>query len=112
MGDLVPRKDLTKQGVQGVGGVGGGAILLLAASNPILGGIVGGILVLSGLAFGKSKGDRISGAILTGAGTIGILSAIFSGGFFDGLLRFGGIGLLAFGGWKLIQFILNLRKRS
>jgi len=113
MGDLVPRRELTKQGVQGVSGVGGGIILLLATSTPILGIIVGALLTVAGISFSRSRGDRVPGAVLTGAGILGILSALpFLGGIAGTLLTIGGVGLLGLGAWKLIQFIINLRKRS
>ncbi len=113
MGDLVPRKEITKQGVSGVGGVGGGAALLLLGSIPVVGAILGAVLTVAGIAIGKSKEDRLPGTVVAGAGILAILSAIpVIGGAAGALLKIGGWGLIAFGGWSLVRFIMNLRKRS
>jgi len=113
MGDLVPRKELTKQGVQGVGGVGGGILLLVLSAGGIGAAIIGGLIAIAGLAMSRSKEDRVPGYVVTAAGALGVLSVIPGlGGVAGTLLTISGIGLLALGGWKLIKFIMNLRKRS
>ena len=115
MGDLVPRKELTKQGVQGVGGVGGGILLLVLSAGGIGAAIVGGLIAIAGLAMSRSKDreDRVPGYVVTAAGALGVLSIIPGlGGVAGTLLTISGIGLLALGGWKLIKFIMNLRKRT
>ena len=113
MGDIVPRQELTKQGIQGVGGVGGGILLLVLSGGSIFAAILGGILTIAGLAIGRSREDRIPGAVVAGAGILGILSVIpFLSGVAGTLLTISGIGLLAMGGWKLVKFLMNLRKRT
>ena len=116
MGDIIPRKELTKQGTQGVSAIAGGTILLilrgLATGAGPFGWIVGGLLTLGGLAFMRSKEDRTAGGIVAGAGVLTLLSRI---GIFPGISSFlmliGGLGLLGVGGYSLYKFIVNLRKR-
>jgi hypothetical protein len=115
MGDrreIVPTKTLVKQGTTGVGGVAGGAALLLLGS---LGGpwafIIGGLVTLAGAGVAAaSKEDRLAGGIVAGAGALTILSGLGLG-VGGGLLTLGGIGLLAVGGIGLYKFIRGLRSR-
>ncbi len=113
MGDLVPRKEITKQGVRGVGGIGGGIALLVLSGFGLVGGLIfGGLLTITGFVIGRSKEDRIPGGIVAGAGILTILSGIFGPGIAGTLLTISGVGLLAFGGYSLVKFLLGLRKRS
>ena len=110
--DIVPTKTLVKQGTAGVGGVvGGAALLLLGGLGPIGGAIIGGVLALGGLGVGiASKEDRAVGGIVAGAGVLTILSGI-GWGFGGALLTIGGIGLLGLGAFGLYKFIRGLRSR-
>ena len=110
--EIVPTKALVKQGTTGVGGVAGGAALLLLGS---LGGpwawIVGGAVALAGAGIAAaSKDDRIAGGVVAGAGVLTILSGIGLG-IGGGLLTLGGIGLIAVGGIGLYKFFKGLRSR-
>jgi hypothetical protein len=120
MGDLVPRKELVRQGTQGIGGVGGGILLFvlrriagLGAGLSVPGLIVGGVIAALGLAVSTSKEDRTAGLVITGAG---ILTAIASlpvvSGLAGTLMLLSGLGLLVGGGISLFKFIRNLKKRS
>lgn len=117
MGDLVPRKEMVNQGVKGVGGVAGGVALLIVKGllfslGLVPGLIIGGVLTLGGLAISRSKGERTAGAVVAGAGILTLVASTGIGaGLAGALMTIGGIGLLAFGGYSLIKFILNLRKR-
>lgn len=115
MGDLVPRKQLVKQGMMGIGGIVGGAVLLVLSglSGPV-GWIIGGVLALVGLGLSASREDRAAGIVVLGAGVLTLISALIPGigATASWLMRIGGIGLLISGGYSLIKFIVNLRKRS
>ena len=112
MGDIVPRKELAKQGTQGVGGIVGGVVLLILRGLGPFGWVAGGLLTLGGLALASSKEDRTAGMVTVGAGILTLLSKLpFLGGIAGTLMSIGGIGLLVFGGYSLIKFVLNLRKR-
>ena len=115
MGDLVPRKELVKQGMKGVGGVIGGVVLLgLSAASGVIGWIVGGLLTVVGIGASASKEDRTAGLITAGAGILTLVATVFPGVGHAAkwLLITGGIGLLITGGYSLIRFIINLKKRS
>ena len=115
MSDLVPRKVLVKQGMMGVGGiVGGGILLFLAGLSGPAGWIVGGLLTLVGLGVSTSHDDRAAGVVILGAGILTLVSALIPGiGPSAGwLMRLGGIGLIVAGGYSIVKFIINLKKRS
>jgi hypothetical protein len=110
--EIVPTKTLIRHGTVGVGGLVGGAALLILGS---LGGpwafIVGGIVTLAGAAISASnKEDRVPGGIVIGAGALTILSGIGLG-IGGALLTLGGLGLLAMGGIGLYRFLRGLRTR-
>jgi hypothetical protein len=115
MGDLVPRKELVKQGMKGIGGiVCGGVLLVLSGLSGPVGWIVGGLLTIVGIGISSSKEDRTAGAITAAAGILTLISTLIPGigGAAGWLMRIGGIGLLIAGGYSLIQFIINIKKRS
>ena len=110
--EIVPTKTLVRQGTQGVGGVVGGAALLILGS---LGGpwafIIGGVVTLAGAGVAAaSKEDRVAGGVVAGAGVLTVLSGLGLG-VGGALLTLGGIGLLAVGGIGLYRFIRGLRSR-
>ncbi len=117
MGDVVPRSELTKQGMRGVGGIAGGVALLLIralASGPIGGFIVGGLVAVVGLIMTRDKGDRKAGLVALGAGAATILAFLIPGIRWLPLtlLLVSGIGLLGAGVWSLIKFFRNLKRSS
>lgn len=109
--EIVPTRSLVKEGTKGVGGIAGGAALLVlrALSGTLLGPILGGILTIGGIGVAAaSKEDRVAGAVVAGAGVLTILSRFAFGGT---LMLIGGIGLLGVGGFSLYKFIKGLRSR-
>jgi hypothetical protein len=113
MGDLVPRKELVSQGSKGIGGVIGGAVvLILNALNPIASLIVGGIIGLTGLGMSRKKEEKSAGYAIAAAGALTAITAIPGlGSVATALLVISGVGLLLLGGWNLLKFIRGYRKR-
>jgi hypothetical protein len=117
MGDIVPRNQLVKQGMQGVGGIiGGVALLILRAisSAGFLPGLIAGAIVgIAGLVIASSPEDRTAGMVAVGAGALTIVASIPGIGSLVGwLMPVAGIGLLIAGGISLLRFFRNLRRRS
>jgi hypothetical protein len=113
MGELVPRKELVKQAMYGIGGVGGGIILLALGGLTFWPGvIIGGLIGIVGLAISASKKDRGAGLVVAGAGLVYALSRIPFLKFIAGpLFWIGGIGLIAVGAYQAYKFIKNLNAR-
>jgi hypothetical protein len=110
MGDIVPRNELVKQGVNGVGGIAGGtAILVLSSFGGVWGWLIGAALTAAGLYMSRKKTNRTAGTLTAGAGIITLVSRLPVIGW---LVHLGGWGLIAMGGWSLFKFFKNLRKRS
>ena len=120
MSDIVPRNQVSKQGLHGFVGVAGGIGTIILAglgAHPVLGILVGGVIGVIGLAFARgTRSERIGGTItaVLGAGTV--LSAVghflrIGGGAVSGLMWGAGILLLGYGGVSLFRFFKNLRKR-
>lgn len=111
MSDLVPRGQLTSQGVKGVGAiVGGGTLLVLAAiSHGLLGIIFGGAIAVVGLALSGSKTDRKAGIVALTAGAVAVGVSLIPG--LRWLIWLPGLGLLAAGILSLFRFAKSLRKR-
>ena len=112
--ELVPRKDMVKQALKGIGGAGGGLVLLiLSGLSGLPGLIIGGILTLAGFAITTSKSDRTAGLVVAGAGILTLIAKIpFIGGLGKILMIIGGLALLGGGIYSLIQFFRNLKARS
>ncbi|MEE8441807.1 MAG: hypothetical protein V3S41_08810 [Spirochaetia bacterium] len=110
--EMVPTKKLVKQGTTGVGGVVGGAALLILGGLPgLFGIIVGGLLALGGFGVAaSSKEDRTVAGIVGGVGVLTILSGIGLG-LGGTLLWISGVGLLGLGAYNLFKFIRGLRSR-
>lgn len=113
MGDLVPRKDMVKQAMMGIGGIGGGiAIFLLSGLTFVPALIVGGIIAVIGLAISSKPKDRTAGLITLGAGALLAISKIpVLGAIGQFILIVAGFGLLVVGGLSLYKFIKNLNAR-
>ncbi|MDR0561708.1 MAG: hypothetical protein LBG73_03375 [Spirochaetaceae bacterium] len=113
----ISTKDLAKQGVAAAGGIVGGAVLLTMGALPSIVGIaVGGIagLVGAGTLLSKDPDDKKAGAILAAGGVLAVASKTLPGlGNLAGtLLGLGGIGFLAIGVWKGVQFFKGLKSRG
>ena len=116
MGDIVPRREVSRQGLQGIGGLAGGAgilVLKAIAASSVLGGlVVGGGIVLGGLALAASKDDKKAGLVGIVAGGLTVLASLpVLGSVATPLMLVGGIGLLLAGGWSLFKFYRGLRSR-
>jgi hypothetical protein len=111
MGEIVPRKEVSREGMKAVGGLAGGAALMVLSSlGNVPGLIVGGVITLAGLGLTASKEDRLVGGIAAGAGALTVLSKLL--GFGGGLLFVGGAALLVTGSISLVNFIRKLKSRS
>ena len=113
MGELVPRKEMVKQAMMGIGGIAGGiTIFLLGGLGWIPGMIVGGIIAVIGLAISTKQKDRTAGLMTLGAGALLAISKIPGIGPLAGfILGVAGVGLLIVGGISLYKFIKNLNAR-
>lgn len=105
-----------KSGMRGVVSTGSGVGLLLFNSLlhlPIVGYVIGGALVVLGVMglIGKNRTDKSTGAVLIGAGVLGLASFFLKGvtGF---LLGAGGLGLIGYGLFNLFKFARGLKSRS
>jgi hypothetical protein len=114
MGDIVPRKTLVKQALQGAGGIVGGiALIALSGLGGIAGWIVGGVIAALGLLLSTSKDDRVPGLIVAGAGALTLIAQIpFIRGVASFLMTISGIGLIGAGIFSLFMFFRNLKSRS
>jgi hypothetical protein len=111
MGEIVPRKEVSRDGLKAVGGLAGGAaLMLLSGLGTVPGVIIGGVLTLAGLGLTASREDRLAGGIAAGAGALTVLSKLL--GFGGGLLFVGGAALLISGSVSLVNFIRKLKSRS
>ncbi|MDR3123078.1 MAG: hypothetical protein LBU16_04785 [Treponema sp.] len=122
MGDLVPGGDYTptnvlaKQGITAVGGIVGGAALLIMGALPPLIGVIAGVIVgvigVGGI-LSKDPDDRKPGLLAAGAGALSILARIGVIRPLAGtLLGISALGLLVMGVWNGIKFIKGLKGRS
>jgi hypothetical protein len=111
MSDMVPRNVLTKQGVQGVGAVAGGVVLLVLAGGGWFSIVVGAVLAIGGLALAGSRSDRTAGIVTAVAGAATLLTGIF-GGPLAWRMRAAGFVFLGGGIYLLIRFFRGLRSRS
>ena len=112
MSDIVPRSEVSKSGVKGVGAIAGGTGLLVLAglSHGLLGIIAGGVITVVGLALSGSKSDRKAGLVAAVAGAVTLASALIPGLRF--LIVLPGIGLLGAGVWSLIKFFRGMKSRT
>jgi len=120
MGDLMERKDLVKQGIKGLGGVGGGITLLVlkgiasrGAGISIPGLIAGGAVVLVGMVISSSREDRNAGLITVAAGAATAAASLpLVGGIAGWLMSLAGILLIGGGAFSLYKFWTNMRRRT
>jgi hypothetical protein len=112
----VDADEVRRNGMRGVIATGGGIGLVLFNSLlhiPVVGWVIGGALVVLGImgVVGRNRTDKVSGAVLIGAGVLGLTSFVFKGltGF---VLGAGSLGLIAYGILNLIKFARGLKSRS
>lgn len=114
MNEVVPRKELERNAMTGIGGIGGG-LAILAVSSVITGNPIIGLVVAAGMGFGgytmtKSAEDRTAGKVLMGVGAITALSALT--GFGSGIFSLAGIGLIGWGGYSIYKFLKGMKSRQ
>jgi hypothetical protein len=111
---MVPRSRLAKQAMMGVGASAGGILLLALPVSGVLSFVVGGVLLVAGLALATAKSDRTSGVVAAAVGGAAILGGILPGrnDVVSTLVRIAGWLGLGGGIYMLVRFFLNLRKRS
>ena len=114
MSDIVPRSEVTKNGVKAVGAIAGGVTLLILATAHIFAIIAGGALAIAGLALSTSKSDRAAGIVTTVVGVAALATGIF-GGMLPGipwLMRVAGIVFVGTGIYALVKFFRGMKTRA
>jgi hypothetical protein len=112
MSDIVPRGQLTKQAMMGIGAAGGGTALIALAGHGPFSIIAGSILGVAGLALSGGKSERTVGIVTAVVGAATLVTGIFHLPLLLWLMRAGGIVLLGGGALLLYRFFKNLKKRS
>jgi hypothetical protein len=113
MGEIVPRNQITRNGVKGVGAIAGGVGLMVLSSIsavPVVGAIAGGIIAVAGFALSGSKSDRTAGLVTATAGIVTVAAALIPG--LRWLIWLPGIGLIGTGVYSLIKFIRGMKTRT
>ena len=114
MYEMVPRKELERNAMTGIGGIGGG-LAVLAVSSVVAGNPIIGLLIAAGMGFGgyrmtKSAEDRTAGKVLMGAGVLTAISAL--PWFGTGLFTLAGVGLIGWGGYSIYKFVKGMKSRQ
>jgi hypothetical protein len=113
MSDIVPRNEVTKSGVKGVGAVAGGTTLLVlsAVSHiPVIGIIAGAVLAVVGFSLTSSRSDRTAGVVTAVAGIVTAAAALIPG--LRWLIWVPGVGLIGAGVYMLFKFFRGVKSRS
>jgi hypothetical protein len=116
MGELVSRNEMSKQLINGVGGVGAGiGLLIVNGFHPLVLLVGAGICGAVGLGMLASKSEKKAGAAMLGAGVLAGGAAALALLSFVGLgflPWLAGIGLIGLGGFSIFKFFSNLKKRT
>ena len=113
MSDIVPRSEVSKSGVKGVGAVAGGAALLVlsaVSSIPVIGIIAGAVLAVVGFSLTTSRSDRTAGVVTVVAGVVTAAAALIPG--LRWLIWLPGLGLIGTGVYLLFKFFRGMKSRS
>jgi hypothetical protein len=115
-GNNTPTNVLAKQGMTAIGGIVGGAALMIMRVLPPFMGIIAGVIVgvvgIGGI-LSKDPDDRKPGMLAAAAGALSILARIGIIRPLAGtLLGISALGLLVVGVWNGIKFIKGLKGRS
>jgi hypothetical protein len=111
-------KTLAKQGVAAVGGIVGGAgLLLLGALPPVAGVILGAVAGVAGIGalLSKDPEDRKPGYVAVAAGGLAIVSGLgipLLAPVAGTLLGLGAVGFLGVGIWNGVKFLKGLKRRG
>jgi hypothetical protein len=123
MNDMIPGGEgytptnvLAKQGMTAIGGIVGGAVLLIMMALPpvvgIIAGVVVGVIGVGGI-LSRDSDDRKLGILAAVAGGLSIFSRIGIIKPLAGtLLAISAIGMLVLGVWNGVKFIKGLKSRS
>ena len=117
---VVPREVLVKQGTSAVAYLAGGIFLLVLAFGarfPFLGVVLSlaALVIGIGALFSKAREDKKPGLVITAAGILGMVIRFgipLLRPFAGFALGLGGLGLIAAGIWKGIQFLIGLKSRQ
>jgi hypothetical protein len=113
MSDIVPRSEVTKSGMKGVGAVAGGTTLLVLSAVSavhVLGVIAGAVLAVIGFALSTSRSDRTAGMVTAIAGIATAVVALIPG--LRWLVWLPGIGLIGAGVYLLVKFFRGMKTRT
>ena len=110
MSDIVPRSEVTKNGVKAVGTIAGGVTLLILAAVHLFAIIAGGVLVVAGLALSSSKSDRTAGIVTVVVGAAALVSGIIPG--ISLIMRIAGILFIGTGIYALVKFFRGMKTRT
>ncbi|MBU0936659.1 MAG: hypothetical protein KKI09_17190 [Spirochaetes bacterium] len=112
----VPAEVVRKNGMRGFFGSAGGLGLIIftrLATMPVIGWIIGGVLIAGGVVglLRKDRSDKFSNALFIAAGALGLGTIIFPDAMgFLGLI--GGLGLIGYGVVSFVKFFKGLKSRS
>ena len=114
MNEMVPRKELERNAMTGIGGIGGGLAILAVTSvvtgSPIIGLLVAGGMAAGGYGMTRSAEDRTAGKVLMGVGALTAVSAVTGVG--SGIFSLAGIGLIGWGGYSIYKFLKGMKSRQ
>jgi hypothetical protein len=122
MNDLIPGDGnytstnvLAKQGMTAIGGiVGGAALIIMRVLPPVIGiiaGVIAGVIGIGGI-LSKDPDDRKPGILAAAAGGLSILARVGVIRTLAGtLLSISALGLIVMGVWNGIKFLKGLKER-
>ena len=126
VGDNYPvdSSNLSKRGTRGILSTGAGAGILILNGIlhfPVIGAVIGGVLVVLGISgiFSKTRTDKVAGTVALVIGAAGLTSVLGAIPIIGSLARFsstvlgvGAIGLIGYGIYNIVKFVRGLRHRG
>ena len=110
MSDIVPRSEVSKNGVKAVGAIAGGVTLFVLATAHIFAIAAGGVLAIAGLALSTSKSDRTAGIVTAVVGVAALVTGILPG--ISWVMKVAGIAFIAAGIYSLVKFFRGMKTRT